>query len=254
MLTTADTAFAIATVRALESERPPAERLFEDPYASIFASAGAHAAEGTKRFFDLPFFVDGIRLRTRFIDDFVREGVAAGLDQVVLLGAGFDARALRLPEIEAHHAAVYEVDVARQLELKRALLVAAGVPLPAWVEHVGCDFNADDFEGILLAGLGERGFRQGEGALFVWEGVVAYLGAAAVDRSLRFMASSGGAGTRLVFDFAPMAFEPDSASDRTRRAGFTRFEQLGYDAIWRRYLPGEPHQNAGIAGMGMAFV
>src|SRR4249920_3628137 len=93
--TVADTAFSIALVRAEEGNRPDGEQLFADPYASAFAAAGAHVAEGTQRFLDLPFFRDGVRLRTRFLDDSVRDGLAAGLDQVVLLGAGFDARGLR---------------------------------------------------------------------------------------------------------------------------------------------------------------
>jgi hypothetical protein len=85
--TVADTPFSIAVVRAEEGALPANERLFVDPYASAFAAAGAHCAESTQRFLDLPFFRDGIRIRTRFIDDCVRESLAAGLDQVVLLGA-----------------------------------------------------------------------------------------------------------------------------------------------------------------------
>src|SRR6516162_8681907 len=97
----ADTAFMTAAVRAEEAARPEAERLFEDPYAAVFAAQGAHVAEATQRFLDLPFLRDGVRLRTRYVDDAVREGLAAGLRQVVLLGAGFDARGLRMPEIAA---------------------------------------------------------------------------------------------------------------------------------------------------------
>ncbi len=63
-----------------------------DPYASLFAADGSHATESTQRFLDLPFFRDGVRLRTRYIDDAVREGLKAGLGQVVLLGAGLDTR------------------------------------------------------------------------------------------------------------------------------------------------------------------
>lgn len=254
MLTAADTAYAIAFVRAKESERPPAERLFDDPYAAVFSAAGAQAEEGTKRFVELPMFVDGIRLRTKGIDDFVRAGLREGIRQIVLLGAGFDARGLRLPEIAAHGAAVYEIDFAQQLEKKRALLTAARVELPPYVKYVACDFEAADFEEPLLAGLREQGFRQGAGALFVWEGVIAYIGAAAVERTLRFMVAAGGPGSRVVFDFAPIAFEPDPAAERTRRAGFTRFEQVGYDELWRRYLPVEPHANASVACLGMAYV
>ncbi len=253
MLTSADTAYSIAFVRAQESERPASERLFDDPYAAIFRAAGAHAAEGTRRFVDLPFFVDGVRLRTRAIDDFVREGIGAGISQLVLLGAGFDARGLRMPEIAAHGVAVYEVDYPGQLESKRSLLAAAGVTLPAAVKHVPCDFEAPDFDDALACGLAACGFRSGAGALFVWEGVIAYISEEAVARTLRFVVRAGGPGSRLVFDFAPMTFE-DPASQRARRAGFPRFEQNGCDVIWRRYLPGEPHESAKVPHLGMAFV
>jgi O-methyltransferase involved in polyketide biosynthesis len=79
---------------------------------------------------------------------------------------------------------VYEVDFAEQLEKKRALLAAADVSLPAWVAHVACDFSSPDFEAPLAAGLQERAFRRGAGALFVWEGVIAYIDDPAIDRSL----------------------------------------------------------------------
>ncbi len=68
------------------------------------------------------------------------------------------------------------------------------------------------------------------------------------------MARAGGPGSRLVFDFAPMAFDPDPAPERARRAGFTRFEQAGCDVLWRRFLPGEPPPSAFVAHLGMAFI
>jgi methyltransferase (TIGR00027 family) len=254
MLTAADTAYSIAVVRAQESDLPAAERLFEDPYAPVFAAAGAHAAEGTKRFLALPFFRDAIRLRTKGIDAFVREGLAAGLNQLVLLGAGFDTRGMRMPEIAAQRATVYEVDFAEQLEHKRALLAAAGVTLPAWIAHVGCDFKAPDFDAPLTAGLQERGFRIGAGAIFVWEGVLAYIGRDVVDRSLRFMARAGGPGSRLVFEFVPDVFEPETVQDRTRQTGFTACDEVAFDDLWRRYLPGEPHPNSRAIRLAMATV
>src|SRR5262249_1835780 len=159
-----------------------------------------HAREGTERFMALPFFRDGIRLRTRFLDDAVREGLAAGINQVVLLGAGFNARGLRMPEIPARGAKVYEVDPPGQLERKGEILRAAGVALPPWIEYVSSDFAAD-FGDTLLASLEARGFRRGGGAIFVWEGVIGYIDANAVDRSLAFMVRAGGAGTRVAFTF-----------------------------------------------------
>ena len=67
----ADTAFSVAAVRAEEGDLPEGERLFTDPSAAAFAAAGAHATESTQRYLDLPFFREGIRLRTRFVDDCV---------------------------------------------------------------------------------------------------------------------------------------------------------------------------------------
>lgn len=254
MLTVADTAFPIAVIRAEESGRPPPERLFEDPYASLFAAAGAHAHEGTQRFLNLPFFRDGIRLRTRFIDDSIRDGLAAGLTQIVLLGAGFDSRGLRMPEIAAHKATVYEIDFADLLDKKHAILAAAGVTPPFSVTYVACDLQAPDFEETLTAGLEERGFRLGEGALFVCEGILEYINKESANQSLALMAHIGGPGSRLIFTFGHGTFDPETASERMRRMGFTACEELGFDELWRRYLPGEPHENAWIARLGVARV
>jgi methyltransferase (TIGR00027 family) len=252
--TVADTAFSIAVVRAEEGQRPPAERLFDDPYASFFAAAGAHAAESTQRFLDLPFFRDGVRLRTRYIDDAVREGLKAGLGQLVLLGAGFDARGLRMPEVVACRASAYEIDTAEQLARKRRALAVAGVKVPAHVRYVPFDFDAPDFAGRLTSALQRKGFRPGEGAIFVWEGVIGYIDDAAIDQSLRFMASAGGPRSRVVFTFGQIGFETDTATDRTQRAGFRSCEEMAGDDLWRRYLPGEPHPNGWVTRVATAIV
>jgi methyltransferase (TIGR00027 family) len=254
MLTVADTAYSIALVRAQEAELPAGERLFEDPYGAIFAAAGEHAREGTERFLALPFFRAGVRLRTRFIDDAVREGLGAGLDQLVLLGAGFDARGLRMPEIARHHATVFEVDLPAQLDRKGAILRAAGVTLPPSIAYVPCDFAVPDFGDALLASLEARGFRRGAGAIFVWEGVLGYIDADTIDRSLAFMVRAGGPGTRLVLTFGHADFDAFNTLDRIRRAGFTMREDLGGDALFRRYLSGEPHPNAWLIRLGVAVV
>jgi methyltransferase (TIGR00027 family) len=254
MLTVADTAYSIAVIRAEEAELPLDERLFEDPYASTFAAAGAHAAEGTKRYLDLPFFSDYIRLRTRFIDDRVREALSAGLNQIVILGAGFDTRGLRLPEIAAHGAATFEIDFEEQLARKREILLATGVALPASIAYVGCDFNAVDYESALTSSLEARGFRTGERALFICEGVLEYLANEAIDPSLRFMARLGGPGSRLVFTFGLGRFDPETPLGRLQRNGFTACDETGYNAIARRYWSTEPFAHEEVARIGCATV
>jgi methyltransferase (TIGR00027 family) len=250
----ADTAFSIAVVRAEEGRLPPAERLFDDPFAPFFAAAGAHAAECTQRFLELPYFREGVRLRTRYIDDAVRDGMAAGLDQIVLLGSGFDARGLRMPGIAAHRASVYEVDTAEQLARKRKVLTAAGIDVPSRLVYVPFDFDRADFETGLADALEVKGFRRGAGAIFVWEGVIGYIGSDEIDRSLRLMASEGGPRSRVVFTYGEHSFDPDTAAERTRRAGFSRCEEIDGAALWRRYLAGDPPPHVFVMRLGTAIV
>lgn len=251
-LTTADTAYATAYARARESEKPEGERLFSDPYAAIFEAAGAHAREGIERFKALPFFVDLVAIRTRAIDDVVRTALDAGVRQVVLMGAGFDARAWRMPEITRAGARVFEVDFEAQLAKKRALLSVANVTLPGHASHVACDFAAPDFERTLQRGLSSKGFRERAGSVFVWEGVIAYIASEAIDRSLAAMAKLGGPNSRVVFDFAPIALDPP-AETRIQNAGFTRFEAEPYARIWKRVWKTPPAAAADVPHIGTAF-
>jgi methyltransferase (TIGR00027 family) len=254
MAEVADTATVIALIRSQESTVPPAERLFEDPYARLFSVAGAAAEEIAARFFTVPFFREAIRLRTRFIDDTVRAILADGLRQIVLLGAGFDCRTLRLPEIANSGAAVFEIDFAPQLAYKRTVLAAARVKLPDVMRFVACDFTADDFETKLLADLSANGFRPATRTCFIWEGVVGYLDDAAVDRTLAFVARVGGTGSRVVLNHTVGRFRPEQLRVHLAAAGFTPVEEHGCDALHRRYLPGEPPPGGELHRLAIARV
>jgi methyltransferase (TIGR00027 family) len=254
VLTIADTAYSIAAVRAEESAKPAAERLFDDPFAALFYASGAHAEEGTQRYLALPFFREGIRLRTRFLDDALRAGLAAGIDQVVLLGAGFDARGLRMPEIAAKSARVWEVDLPAQIERKRAVLANARIVVPDRIAFVGFDFARADFEEALASDLVNAGFRAGGGAIFVWEGVIGYIDSNAIDASLRFMARAGGRGTRVGYTSGEGAFAPETPEERMRRCGYRECAEIGLDVMWRRHFPGEPHPGASFSKVGVAIV
>jgi methyltransferase (TIGR00027 family) len=249
MVTVADTAFSIAALRAQETALPEAERLFEDPYAHLFRPEAAEVIEATQRFLDLPLFREGVRLRTRFIDDAVNQGIADGLRQVVIVGTGFDTRALRMPALA--DICVFEVDFADQLERKRAFLTSGGVSLPDRVSYVPCKFEGD-FGPRLLEDLEAHGFRRGTGAMFVWEGVIGYVDGPGIDRSLAIMANAGGPGTRVVFTRAQPAIDPDSLEQRTERAGFTSVEDIGCDELWRRHLSGDPHPHTAISRIAIA--
>src|SRR4051812_25631087 len=91
-----DTAAPIAAMRAKEQERPHGERLFTDPYAHLFAPKTSEVAGIWAH---VPFFMEHVRLRTRFIDDGIRGALERGTRVVVLIGAGFDTRGIRMTEI-----------------------------------------------------------------------------------------------------------------------------------------------------------
>jgi len=239
MIEVTDTAAAIARVRADESALPPDARLFEDPYATLF-SGGAPGAAAVELFIAFPFFRESIRLRTRFIDDAVRAALADGIGQIVVPGAGFDCRALRLPEIASAGVPVFEVDFATQLDAKRAALAQAGVPLPAALHFVPADFTAADFEERLSRGLAAAGFRPDRRALFVWEGVVTYLVDADIARSLRWMAAAAAPGSRLVFNYNLSRLDPAGMRARVLAAGFRTLDDEPLADTFRRYLLGEP--------------
>jgi methyltransferase (TIGR00027 family) len=254
MVTVADTAYSIAIVRADESKLPKEERLFDDPYAHLFAAAGEHAREATQRFLELQMMREGVRLRTRFIDDAVRDGLAAGLKQVVLLGAGFDARGMRMPEIAEHGASVFEVDFGYQLDRKREILSAGGVSVPERIAYVPVDFEAPDFDGELTSALEAKGFRVGAGAIFVWEGVIGYISMSTIEKTMAFVARTGGRGTRLVFVFGQFSFDPESAEIFAKKTGFSSCEEIGADQTWRRYWSTPPHEFASVSRFAVAIV
>jgi len=93
------------------------------------------------------------------------------------------------------------------------------------------------------------------GALFVWEGVIGYIDDAAIDQTLRFIARAGGPRSRVAFTFADEThMGQETMAARTKRCGFASFDDRAGDALWREYLPGEPHPNAWVTKVGLATV
>ena len=183
------TAETVALMRALETHRGSGRRLFVDPFADAFTSGrlrflarwsripvvGAIA----HRVYDWvagPGPRPSAVARTRFIDDAVTER-ASVVDQLVLLGAGFDTRAHRLPAVRA--LTTFEVDHPATQARKVAIVAGEGIDARG-VVYVPVDFERDRLDTELLA----VGFDPGRPAIFVWEGVTNYLTAGAVDATL----------------------------------------------------------------------
>lgn len=205
------TAEVVCFMRATDQLRPAAERILDDPYAALFLSPPWRAALGalrrTGRVGELALRVDPglttyVLTRHRFVDDAIREAAAEGLDQLVLLGAGYDSRAWRL-RAALGRAAVVEVDHPATAGRKARVLARHRDRLPpVEVSRITVDFEHESLE----ARLRESGLRPGARTFWVWEGVSMYLQRRAVQQTLRTMASLSGAGSRLAMDFW---FAPD---------------------------------------------
>jgi methyltransferase (TIGR00027 family) len=124
----------------------------------------------------------------------------SGIDQLVILGAGFDSRAYRLMTPEAG-VTVFELDHPATQSVKKAKLKEVLQQLPAHVVFVPIDFNRDD----LTTTLNKSGYNPNGKTLFIWEGVIYYLTAAAVVNTLSFITQHSGSGSSIIFDYFPQA-------------------------------------------------
>jgi methyltransferase (TIGR00027 family) len=160
-------------------------------------------------------------LRTRFIDDAVSDALARRSRHLVLLGAGFDCRALRLTALARNSALVFEVDHAEQLQKKAAILASAGAHVPPWVFPVPADFSLTELEQELPARLEASGFDRNQPTLFVGEGLIGYLDLAAVERLARVTAALSAAGSRLILTYHRIGWHPDTVNQALAAGGWT---------------------------------
>ena len=126
--------------------------------------------------------------RTVVIDDAVR---AAAAPQLVILGAGLDGRAWRLPELR--DATVFEVDHPDSQRQKRAR-AAALTPVARDVRFVPVDYARDRLDEALAA----AGHDPARPTTWLWEGVTMYLSQAEVEATLGVVQARSAPGSRLV--------------------------------------------------------
>ncbi|RSD13600.1 SAM-dependent methyltransferase [Amycolatopsis eburnea] len=132
--------------------------------------------------------------RKRFIDDKLSAATEAGIKAVVILGAGFDTRAYRLPALPG--VPVYEVDLPANISRKKAALRKAFGRAPEAVTLVPVDFENQD----LAEELGKHGCRRDQRTFYVWEAVTQYLTEAAVRHTLETL-SAAPVGSKLAFTY-----------------------------------------------------
>lgn len=213
------TAAWVALARSLGSLAPDEARLLDDPYGARFVGRPAallHAALAASGIVPtLLRWVPPLRraamylqVRTRVIDDALRAFAAGGGRQVVLLGAGYDSRALRF---SLEQLTFFEVDHPATQAAKLSVLAARRLTTPR-VRYLPWDFTSRPLA-ELPGALAAQGHDDKTRTLTIWEGVTMYLPEAVVDASVRTIRAYSTGGSELVFTY----FTRDAIAHPPRR-------------------------------------
>src|SRR5262245_30838524 len=175
---------------------PIARRLLDDRWRRQLERAERWLRRGARgraaRF--LRGNVDLLALRTVVIDAAAARELAADAAQVVVLGAGLDSRAWRMRNAGRAH--VFEVDHPATQAYKRER-VGSLAPCAAAVSFVAVDFERDSIGGALDA----AGHDASAATVWIWEGVVMYLGVPAFRATLRALSARSAPGSVLVVHY-----------------------------------------------------
>jgi methyltransferase (TIGR00027 family) len=220
------TATMVAAARALVSREPDA--LIDDPFAAPLVRAVGldfftRLVDGDIPLANLEgdgprFMANWIAVRTRFFDDFFVNAGAAGIRQAVILAAGLDSRAYRLPW--AAGTTVFELDQPKVIEFKTTTMTAIGATPKADRRTVSVDLRED-----WPAALRHSGFDESQPTAWSAEGLLAYLPPEAQDRLFDNITALSMPGSQLATEYhldggAAMGERGKAMGDHWRAHGF----------------------------------
>lgn len=209
----------MAAKRARETEK--ADRLFEDPFAAKLAGPEALAfmeQQATKQ--DLSY----VAVRTCFFDDFLMAAVDDA-SQVVILAAGMDARAFRLPWPSSTK--VYEIEQPEVLGDKEVILKNT---LTTCQRHAITADLTQPWSHLLLA----QGYQADLPSVWLLEGLLMYLTEPEVHDLLKTISELAATGSCLGLDLINVQSIQYKSYQGYFRSGFDNPEELlsgyGWDA------------------------
>ena len=181
------TAQGVAKQRLIETIAGPDKRVINDPYADNFViGSGFIKLMGHKLNAWLseklaPGFHEHLISRTKFIDELIEKSASNGIEQYVILGAGYDSRAHRL-ELPSR-LKIFEVDQPEVSDNKLAKLPKE-LPNSENVTYVNIDFSYQSLTEQLI----DAGFDQKKSTIFTLEGVSQYITKEAVSSTIKELA------------------------------------------------------------------
>jgi methyltransferase (TIGR00027 family) len=220
------TATMVAAQRAIANR----EKLIDDPFAEPLVRAVGvdffvRALDGEIDFKDInPEFnmrraAEGMAVRTRWFDALFTDAAAAGVRQAVILAAGLDARAYRLPWHD--RTVVFEVDQPDVIEFKSETLAELGAKPTADRRTVAIDLRAD-----WPKALRDNGFNPKEPTAWIAEGLLIYLPPEAQDLLFDRINELSAPGSRLATEHIP---DVSMFADERSQQISERMKQYGHD-------------------------
>jgi methyltransferase (TIGR00027 family) len=196
------TALGVAMARAAESDCDCP--LFTDRYAQPFVDAAVERGwDSSVIGARLPMIMGYAAVRTKWFDEYFIAAGANGIDQAVILAAGLDARAWRLPWVTG--SAIYEIDQPQVLAFKADVLTARGAKPVGSYQAVPIDLRAD-----WPTALREAGFDPSTPTAWSAEGLLPYLSAADQDLLFERIVELSATGSRIAVEaLSPGALDPD---------------------------------------------
>ena len=151
----------------------------------------------------------------------------------MLLGAGFDSRALRLPEIRKAGRLLVEIDLEVQLREKERVLG------PEWqkaARAVPADLSSAELGATLPGELTRAGFDPQLPSSWLAEGLIGYLARDSVERVLGAASALSAPGSRIVLTYHRNAWHEDTVKEFLETAGFARVAETSYAELHARFL------------------
>jgi methyltransferase (TIGR00027 family) len=267
---TSRTAQYMAFFRALETERNSNDRLFSDVFAIHFLEPKLRFITRISRYSIIRKYINskiqnkipgalssGIA-RTKYIDDLLDSTIKKGVKQIIILGAGFDTRALRLNYLET--IPVIEIDHPNTSNFKTRIYKNRIQHLPKNISFFQIDFNKQSLEELAE----QHNFDFTKPTTVIWEGVTNYLTEDAVKNTFSFISkfaknshviftyvhkeilenpTSFLGGEKLLKDLNKLeekwtfGFQPEELSNYLNQFDMSIMEDMGATEYREKYLP-----------------
>ncbi len=133
--------------------------------------------------------------RTKLIDEIFANAIAKDYHQILILGAGFDSRGIRLVDGN-EKTSIFELDIHTTMTDKLKQYKKRNIN-PGEVIYVEIDFDNEKIEDKLKM----AGFRDNEKTLYILEGITMYLTESTINEDFKFISESAGEGSEVIFDF-----------------------------------------------------